>query len=69
MRELTLATQMENLPGILNHSGQNIAEDMYQVLKKSGYAASYTFLKVAFCGVPQMRACRTYMAGHSKVIA
>jgi len=47
---------MENVPDILNHSGQNIAEETSKVLEKKGYACGYTLLNAAFYGVPQMRA-------------
>ena len=50
-----LALLMENVPDVLNHGGQNIAEEICQVLEDRGYAVRYTLLNSAFYGVPQMR--------------
>jgi DNA (cytosine-5)-methyltransferase 1 len=50
-----LAVMMENVPDILNHGGQNIAEETCEVLESKGYVCSYTLLNAAFYGVPQMR--------------
>lgn len=50
-----LALLMENVPDVLNHGGQNIAEETCEVLEQYGYAARYTLLNAAFYGVPQMR--------------
>lgn len=50
-----LAVLMENVPDILNHGGQNIAEETCEVLEDKGYACGYTLLNAAFYGVPQMR--------------
>lgn len=50
-----LAVLMENVPDILNHGGQNIAEETCEVLEAKGYACGYTLLNAAFYGVPQMR--------------
>lgn len=50
-----LAVLMENVPDILNHGGQNIAEETCEVLEGKGYACGYTLLNAAFYGVPQMR--------------
>ena len=50
-----LALLMENIPDVLNHGGQNIAEDICEVLERKGYVTGYTLLNAAFYGVPQMR--------------
>lgn len=50
-----LAVLMENVPDILNHGGQNIAEETCEVLATKGYVCGYTLLNAAFYGVPQMR--------------
>ncbi|MEH6433844.1 DNA cytosine methyltransferase [Massilia sp. DD77] len=50
-----VAVLMENVPDILNHGGQNIAEETCDVLKSKGYVCGYTLLNAAFYGVPQMR--------------
>lgn len=50
-----LAVLMENVPDILNHGGQNIAEEICEVLEAKGYVCGYTLLNAAFYGVPQMR--------------
>jgi DNA (cytosine-5)-methyltransferase 1 len=50
-----LAVLMENVPDVLNHGGQNIAEEICEVLVNKGYVCGYTLLNAAFYGVPQMR--------------
>ncbi|WP_448132903.1 DNA cytosine methyltransferase [Stenotrophomonas rhizophila] len=50
-----IAVLMENVPDILNHGGQNIAEETCEVLATKGYVCGYTLLNAAFYGVPQMR--------------
>lgn len=50
-----LALLMENVPDVLNHGGQNIAEETCEVLRSKGYVAGYTLLNASFFGVPQMR--------------
>lgn len=50
-----LAVLIENVPDVLNHGGQNIAEEICEVLRKRGYICRYTLLNAAFYGVPQMR--------------
>ena len=50
-----LALLMENVPDVLNHGGQNVAEETCEVLERKGYVARYTLLNAAFYGVPQMR--------------
>ncbi len=50
-----LAVMVENVPDVLNHGGQNIAEEIAEVLEGKGYICRYTLLNSAFYGVPQMR--------------
>lgn len=50
-----LALLMENVPDMLNHGGQNIAEETCEVLRDKGYVAKYTLLNASYFGVPQMR--------------
>lgn len=50
-----LALLMENVPDILNHGGQNVAEETCEVLREKGYVARYTLLNSSHFGVPQMR--------------
>lgn len=50
-----LALLMENVPDMLNHGGQNIAEETCEVLRDKGYLAGYTLLNASYFGVPQMR--------------
>lgn len=50
-----VAVLMENVPDILNHGGQNIAEETCEVLWGKGYTCGYTLLNAAHYGVPQMR--------------
>lgn len=58
-----LAILMENVPDVLNHGGQNIAEEICEVLEEKGYIARYTLLNAAFYGVPQMRE-RMFLIGY-----
>lgn len=58
-----LAILMENVPDVLNHGGQNIAEEICEVLEEKGYVARYTLLNAAFYGVPQMRE-RMFLVGY-----
>lgn len=60
-----LAVLMENVPDILNHGGQNIAEETCEVLEAKGYACGYTLLNAAFYGVPQMRE-RMFLIGYRR---
>jgi DNA (cytosine-5)-methyltransferase 1 len=60
-----LAILMENVPDVLNHGGQNIAEEICEVLEKKGYVARYTLLNASFYGVPQMRE-RMFLIGYRK---
>jgi DNA (cytosine-5)-methyltransferase 1 len=50
-----LALVMENVPDVLNHAGQNVAEETREFLEFIGYVAHYTLLNAAYYGVPQMR--------------
>ncbi|SNT21680.1 MULTISPECIES: DNA cytosine methyltransferase [unclassified Azospirillum] len=50
-----LAVLIENVPDVLNHGGQNIAEEICEVLEEKGYTCGYTLLNAVFFGVPQMR--------------
>ena len=50
-----LAVLMENVPDVLNHGGQNIAEEICEVLGEKGYVCGYTLLNAVYYGVPQMR--------------
>jgi DNA (cytosine-5)-methyltransferase 1 len=60
-----LAVLVENVPDILNHGGQNIAEEICEVLEDKGYACGYTLLNAAFYGVPQMRE-RMFLIGYRR---
>ena len=57
-----LAVLVENVPDVLNHGGQNIAEEIAEVLESKGYVCRYTLLNAAFYGVPQMRERMILMA-------
>ncbi|QKC97161.1 DNA cytosine methyltransferase [Mesorhizobium sp. NZP2298] len=50
-----LVLMMENVPDVLNHGGQNVAEETREFLEEIGYDVKYTLLNAAFYGVPQMR--------------
>lgn len=63
-----LAVMMENVPDILNHGGQNIAEETCEVLASKGYACGYTLLNAAFYGVPQMRE-RMFLLAYRRELA
>ena len=60
-----LAILIENVPDALNHGGQNIAEEISEVLEEKGYVARYTLLNAAFYGVPQMRE-RMFLIGYRR---
>jgi DNA (cytosine-5)-methyltransferase 1 len=59
---------MENVPDVLNHGGQNIAEETCEVLEGKGYVCGYTLLNAAYYGVPQMRE-RMFLIGYRREIA
>ncbi|OAD17875.1 DNA cytosine methyltransferase [Achromobacter insolitus] len=50
-----VALLMENVPDILNHGGNNVAELVSKSLVEEGYDVAYTLLNAAWYGVPQMR--------------
>jgi DNA (cytosine-5)-methyltransferase 1 len=60
-----LAILMENVPDVLNHGGQNLAEEICEALEAKGYVARYTLLNAAFYGVPQMRE-RMFLIGYRR---
>jgi DNA (cytosine-5)-methyltransferase 1 len=63
-----LAVLMENVPDMLNHGGQNIAEETCEVLEAKGYVCRYTLLNAAFYGVPQMRE-RMFLIAYRRELA
>lgn len=63
-----LVVLMENVPDVLNHGGQNIAEETCEVLEEKGYVCGYTLLNAAYYGVPQMRE-RMFLIGYRREIA
>lgn len=63
-----LAVLMENVPDVLNHGGQNVAEDICEVLTGKGYACGYTLLNAVHYGVPQMRE-RMFLVAYRREIA
>ena len=62
-----LAVLMENVPDVLNHGGQNIAEETCEVLDAKGYICAYTLLNASMYGVPQMRE-RMFLMGYRREI-
>jgi len=62
-----LAVVVENVPDVLNHGGQNIAEEICEVLAQKGYVCRYTLLNAAFYGVPQMRERMILIAYHREL--
>jgi DNA (cytosine-5)-methyltransferase 1 len=62
-----LAVLMENVPDVLNHGGQNVAEDICEVLAAKGYVCGYTLLNAVHYGVPQMRERMFLVAYHREV--
>ncbi|GER09402.1 Modification methylase HhaI [compost metagenome] len=50
-----VALLMENVPDILNHGGNNVAELVSKSLAEEGYDVAYTLLNAVWYGVPQMR--------------
>ena len=63
-----LAVLMENVPDVLNHGGQNIAEETCEVLEEKGYICAYTLLNASLYGVPQMRE-RMFLVGYRREIS
>lgn len=64
-----LVVLVENVPDVLNHGGQNIAEEICEVLDSKGYDCGYTLLNAAFYGVPQMRERMFLVAYHRELAA
>lgn len=62
-----LAVLMENVPDVLNHGGQNVAEDICEVLAGKDYVCGYTLLNAVHYGVPQMRERMFLVAYHREV--
>lgn len=63
-----LAVMMENVPDVLNHGGQNIAEETCEVLRDKGYVCGYTLLNASLYGVPQMRE-RMFLIGYRREVS
>lgn len=63
-----LAVLMENVPDIVNHGGQNVAQEICGTLERKGYICGYTLLNAAYYGVPQMRE-RMFLVGYRREIA
>lgn len=49
------AAVMENVPGMLSHNGENVAERVGESLAELGYAVSWQPLDASALGVPQVR--------------
>ena len=64
---LPLAVLMENVPDVLNHGGQNIAEETCDVLASKGYVCAYTLLNASLYGVPQTRE-RMFLIGYRREV-
>ena len=64
---LPLAVLMENVPDVLNHGGQNVAEETCEVLEEKGYICAYTLLNASLYGVPQMRE-RMFLIGYRREV-
>ena len=63
-----LVVVMENVPDVLNHGGQNIAEEICEVLEEKGYVCGYTLLNAAYYGVPQTRE-RMFLIAYRREVA
>jgi DNA (cytosine-5)-methyltransferase 1 len=63
-----LAVLIENVPDVLNHGGDNIAEEICEILEDKGYSCGYTLLNAAFYGVPQMRE-RMFLIGYRRELS
>lgn len=46
---------MENVPGMLSHNGENVAQSVAKALKKIGYVTTWALLDASKFGVPQVR--------------
>lgn len=62
-----LVVLVENVPDVLNHGGQNIAEEICEVLEEKGYVCGYTLLNAAFYGVPARAGAVHYIPGPDKL--
>ena len=62
-----LAILMENVPDIMNFGGNNVPEEVCEVLEDLGYVCAYTLLNAAFYGVPQTRERMFLIAYHRKI--
>jgi DNA (cytosine-5)-methyltransferase 1 len=62
-----LALVMENVPDILNHGGENVAEVVADHLVNLGYKVSYRLLNASNYGIPQMRERMILQAIHEEV--
>ncbi len=62
-----LAILMENVPDVLNHGGQNIPEEISDVLESEGYVCRYTLINSVFYGVPQIRERMLLIAYHQEL--
>ncbi len=63
-----VAVLMENVPDVLNHGGQNIAQETCEVLGEKGYVCAYTLLNSSMYGVPQMRE-RMFLIGYRREVS
>ncbi len=60
-----VALLMENVPDILNHGGENVAEVVARHLEELGYVVEYRLLNASNYGVPQTRERMILQAIHS----
>jgi DNA (cytosine-5)-methyltransferase 1 len=63
-----LVVVIENVPDVLNHGGQNIAEEICEVLEAKEYVCGYTLLNAAYYGVPQTRE-RMFLIAYRREVA
>lgn len=63
-----IALLMENVPDMLNYGGQNLAEEVGDVLENLGYTCHYTLLNAVHYGVPEMRE-RMFLVAFAKELA
>jgi DNA (cytosine-5)-methyltransferase 1 len=61
-----VALVMENVPDILNHGGENVAEVVANHLEDLGYRVSYRLLNSSNYGVPQIRERMILQAIHEE---
>lgn len=62
-----VALLMENVPDILNHGGNNVAELIAKSLANEGYEVAYTLLNAVSYGVPQMRERMILLGFHRSI--